>query len=280
MIRATSKRTAPAMAALPSRPTTTVWTAASSEPKRWLMTPVARNSWNVSAGMRNMSSRNGTAALRLPKKVSQPVMANAGYDVNGIVTLANQPANSTKLSDSSLPVWGKLNDAGTMMSGRVAACSSWRAGMFRSSNSLHESVSEGNTMNRSPATNAVSMRRVSIARCRRNRSGVRAATSPGSTQAASSTATATYATRYTWMRASCSICSVPAATAATANMPYGVSRTMNFVDRPTVSIATDSTSSSTSLRGTQISATPTTIENRTTAGTMLFASELNGLDGM
>ncbi len=29
----------------------------------------------------------------------------------------------------------------------------------------------------------------------------------------------TYATRYTWMRASCSICSVPAATAATANMP-------------------------------------------------------------
>ena len=63
----------PAMAALPSSATATVCTAASSVPKRELMTPVARNSWNVSAGMRNTSSRNGTAALRLPKNVSNPV---------------------------------------------------------------------------------------------------------------------------------------------------------------------------------------------------------------
>ncbi len=57
----------------------TVWTAATSDPTRELMTPVARNSWNVSAGMRNWSSRNGTAALRLPKKLRSPVSASCGY---------------------------------------------------------------------------------------------------------------------------------------------------------------------------------------------------------
>ena len=70
--------------------------------------------------MRKTSSRNGTAALRLPKNVSQPVSANAGYDANGIGTFANQPANSTKLSVRSLPVWGKLNDAGTIIVGYAA----------------------------------------------------------------------------------------------------------------------------------------------------------------
>ena len=93
------------------------------------MTPVARNSWNVSAGMRKASSRKGTAAVRLPKKVSSPVAASTGYDVSGMSTLANQPANSTKLSDSSLPVCGKLNEAGTITSGRADACSPSRAGM-------------------------------------------------------------------------------------------------------------------------------------------------------
>ena len=47
-----------------------------------------------------------------------------------------------------------------------------------------------------------------------------------------------------------------------------------------MSLATDNTSSSTCLRGTEISATPRTIANNTTAGTMLLASELKGLDGM
>ena len=60
------------MAALPSSATATVWTAAANVPNRELMTPVARNNWNVSAGMRNTSSRNGTAALRLPKNDMRP----------------------------------------------------------------------------------------------------------------------------------------------------------------------------------------------------------------
>ena len=66
------------MAALPSNATATVCTAAASVPKRELMTPVARNSWNVSAGMRNTSSRNGTAAFRLPKNDMNPVKASRG----------------------------------------------------------------------------------------------------------------------------------------------------------------------------------------------------------
>ena len=40
------------MAALPSKATATVWSAARSAPNRALMTPVARYSWNVSAGIR------------------------------------------------------------------------------------------------------------------------------------------------------------------------------------------------------------------------------------
>ena len=65
------------MAALPSSATATVWTAARRAPKRELMTPVARNNWKVSAGMRNRSSRNGTAAFRLPKNVSRPGQRNS-----------------------------------------------------------------------------------------------------------------------------------------------------------------------------------------------------------
>ena len=60
-----------------------MWTAASSVPNRELITPVARNSWKVSAGMRNRSSRNGTAALRLPKNVTRPESASCGIVGDG-----------------------------------------------------------------------------------------------------------------------------------------------------------------------------------------------------
>ena len=73
---------------------------------------------------------------------------------------------------------------------------------------------------------------------------------------------------------------MPAAVAAIAKMPYGVSVTTNRVARETACPATASTSSSTCLRSTPISAIPRITENRTTAGTMLLASELNGFDGM
>jgi Na+/H+-dicarboxylate symporter len=73
-----SNRTAPTRAALPSRPTATVCNAAISDPNLELTTLVARNSWNVSAGILKRSSRNGTAALRLPKNVRNPVSASFG----------------------------------------------------------------------------------------------------------------------------------------------------------------------------------------------------------
>ena len=67
---------------------------------------------------------------------------------------ANQPANRMKLRDSSLPVCGKLKEAGTMTSGRVAAPES--ASACRSISVRLASMRVGSTMNRSPATNAVS----------------------------------------------------------------------------------------------------------------------------
>ena len=73
---------------------------------------------------------------------------------------------------------------------------------------------------------------------------------------------------------------MPLTTAAIANTPYGVNDTMNFVALPMASLAMPSTSRSRALRGTPMSASPTTTLNSTTAGTMLLASELNGLVGM
>ena len=94
-----------------------------------------------------------------------------------------------KLIDSSLPVWGKLNDAGTMTSGSVAL--PLDAGVWRASSVLLASVSAGSTTNRSPATTAViSESRVRL-KISRARTGVSAATSPGSTHRLTSSATAT-----------------------------------------------------------------------------------------
>src|SRR4029453_6095835 len=96
-----------------SRSTVKVGTAATSDPTRELITPVARNSWNVSAGIRNWSSRNGTAAVRLPKKLTRPASAGWGESEGAPAASANHPAKSTKLRERSFPVCGKLNEAGT-----------------------------------------------------------------------------------------------------------------------------------------------------------------------
>src|SRR4029077_14307910 len=72
------QRRRPVTAHATSRVTVSVWTAATSDPTRALTTPVARNSWNVSAGIRNWSSRNGTATLRLPKKATSPASPSWG----------------------------------------------------------------------------------------------------------------------------------------------------------------------------------------------------------
>ena len=45
-----------------------------------------------------------------------------GIFESGTGASANHPANIMKLSDSSFPVWGKLNDAGTITSGSPADC--------------------------------------------------------------------------------------------------------------------------------------------------------------
>ena len=153
--------------------------AATSVPKRELKTPLATNSWKVSAGMRNMSRRNGTATLTLPKNVTSPVSASCGYWVIGTGESANHPANRTKLIERSLPVCGKLNDAGTMTSGSCCCISSRPE---RATSVRLASISTGSTMKRSPATNAVMRPSRVNAKMSRARMGVSAATRPGSTQ--------------------------------------------------------------------------------------------------
>ena len=90
-----------------------------------------------------------------------------------------------KLSDSSLPACGKLNETGTITSGPAATmigglrrqCDATRP--RRASRSLQPSISPGSTMNRSPATKAT----INESRRRPNRSrmrtSVKAAMSPG-----------------------------------------------------------------------------------------------------
>src|SRR4029450_11933784 len=65
-----------------------------------------------------------------------------------------------------------------------------------------------------------------------------------------------------------------------AKTPYGVKVTTNFVTLDKASLTTLNTSRATCLRSTPISATPKKIKNRTTAGTILFDSAWNGLDGI
>ena len=94
-----------------------------------------------------------------------------------------------KLIDSSLPLCGKLNDAGTMTSGSASVSRS--ASPCRPMSVLLASMSAGRTMKRSPATNAV----ISASRGALSTSpcgiGVSAATRPGSTQRLTSNAIAT-----------------------------------------------------------------------------------------
>ncbi len=190
--RLTSKRTAPAIAALPSRPTVTVCTAASSEPNRGLITPVARNSWNVSAGIRNRSSRNGTAAFRLPKNVSSPVSGESRVRRardGGVGEPAGEQDEAERQQLAGVREVERRRHDHVGQRRRVRA-SRWRraapAAPCRPRSAL------GSTMKRSPAMNAV-MQRVARRRRapRRYRIGVSAATSPGSTHSATSSAMAT-----------------------------------------------------------------------------------------
>jgi hypothetical protein len=77
-------------------------------PKRELSTPVARNSWNVSAGTRARSSRKGIAMLMLPKRLTIPAPASRGYSATASVVSEYHAAKRTKLSESILAEWGKL----------------------------------------------------------------------------------------------------------------------------------------------------------------------------
>ncbi len=52
--------------------------AAARVPKRELRTPVARKSWNVSAGTCAKSSRKGSDTLMLPKRLTMPTAARRG----------------------------------------------------------------------------------------------------------------------------------------------------------------------------------------------------------
>ncbi len=73
---------------------------------------------------------------------------------------------------------------------------------------------------------------------------------------------------------------VPAMNAPSANMPYGASSTTKFVTFERALAMMPSSSSNGFLSGTEMSAAPRMMLNSTTAGTTLFASELNGFDGM
>ena len=93
-----------------------------------------------------------------------------------------------KLIDSSFPVWGKLNEAGTMTSGRFASPPTPAP---RSTSVRLDSISTGSTMKRSPATKAVMSASRLSEKMSRIRIGVSAATRPGSTHRLTSSATLT-----------------------------------------------------------------------------------------
>jgi len=82
--------------------------APASVPNRELRTPVARKSWNVSAGTRAKSSRNGMATLMLPKRLTMPAAARRGYSASVRLVSEYHAAKRTKLSESSFAEWGKL----------------------------------------------------------------------------------------------------------------------------------------------------------------------------
>ncbi len=82
--------------------------APASVPNRELMTPVARKSWNVSAGTRAKSRRNGMATFMLPNRLTIPAAARRGYSAAGRGVSEYHAAKRTKLRESILAEWGKL----------------------------------------------------------------------------------------------------------------------------------------------------------------------------
>src|SRR5574339_655083 len=93
------------------------------------------------------------ATVGSPKKLKNPMKVNTGYWDAGIIALANQPANNTKLSDNIFPMFGKLNEAGMITSTVVSDCevvSSLDCISF-----LLFSASTGNTTKMFPVAKAV-----------------------------------------------------------------------------------------------------------------------------
>jgi hypothetical protein len=82
--------------------------APASVPKRELRTPVARKSWNVSAGTRAKSRRKGIATFTLPNRLTTPAAARRGYSAGVSVVSEYHAAKRTKLNESILAEWGKL----------------------------------------------------------------------------------------------------------------------------------------------------------------------------
>src|SRR5260370_1176788 len=62
--------------------------------------------------MCSRSNRRGMATLTLPKKLTRPETMNVGYCPAVTGAPANQPAKSTKLIGSNVPIVGKLVKAG------------------------------------------------------------------------------------------------------------------------------------------------------------------------
>ncbi len=122
-------------------------------PNRALTTLVTWNRLNVSAGMPNRSSRNGTATLMLPNSTSSPAPASLGYSRPGTTTSENHPANRMNVNARSLPAWGKLNDVATITLGSDSI--SGLSGRYSRSSSFVASISIGRTMKRLPVRNAV-----------------------------------------------------------------------------------------------------------------------------
>ena len=97
------------MAAAPSIASATVCTAESRVPKRPVTTSTVTKSPNESAGMRNMSRRNGMATYTPPNMLTSPDASRLGISVAG--TTAPRPlaaggvANMSQAFELAEPRW-------------------------------------------------------------------------------------------------------------------------------------------------------------------------------
>ena len=108
-MRADEKRSWPRRAYVPTSASTTMCMAAASVPKRELRTPVARNSWKVSAGTRSEVEQERDGHVDAAEQADHPGAGEARVVGQARAAVSEyQAANSTKLSESSLAACGKL----------------------------------------------------------------------------------------------------------------------------------------------------------------------------